>query len=291
MLVLASAFFVVKHAWYKPVQSDEDLIGLLPMNDATVFFADLASLRQQGYLQLLEGAKPRQENEYRQFVRETNFDYTKDLNAVAGADDGRELFFAARGNFHWKDIRAYALAHGGNCEGGLCQIATSTPGRIASMRPIQADVIGLAIGKDGSAAKRIGVSAQKVAIPLPAPVWVRPSRQLLVNSDRLPPALRIFAVALTPADSAVLSLQPSEADGGAFAIAIDAVFPNKPTAEAARTQLILDTDSLRLAFAREHKKPEPADLAWLLTSGSFRVTQQRLLGQWTVRNELLASLR
>jgi hypothetical protein len=291
--VLASAFavVVVNRAQHKPVQSDEDLIGLLPMNDATVFFANVASLRQQGYLQLLEGTKPRQENEYRQFVRETNFDYTKDLNAVAGADDDHELFFALRGNFHWKDIRAYALAHGGTCGGGLCQMATSTPGRIASMCSIQADVIGLAIGKDGRAAKRIGPSAQKAVIPLPAPVWVRPSRQLLANSDQLPPALRIFAAALAPADSAVLSLQPSGADGGAFAIAIDAMFPNKPAAEAARTQLMLDTDSLKLAFAREHRKPDPADLAWLLTSGSFQLRQQRLLGQWTVRNELLASLQ
>jgi hypothetical protein len=248
-------------------------------------------LRQRGYLRLLEGATPGQENEYRQFVRETSFDYTKDLNAVAGAEDDHELFFALRGNFHWKDIRAYALAHGGNCDGGLCQIAASTPGRIASMRSIQSDVIGLAIGRNGDAAKRIGRSAEKAAIPLPAPVWVRPSRQLFADSSQLPPALRVFAAALAPADSTVLSLQPSDAEGGAFAIAIEAMFRNRPAAEAARTQLMLDTDSLKLAFAREHKRPDPADLAWLLTSGSFQVSQQRLLGQWTVRNELLASLQ
>ena len=97
------------------MRSDEDLLGLLPRDDATIFFANLAVLRQHGYLRLLEGAKPRQENEYKQFVNETNFDYTKDLNAVAGAINDRQLLFALRGNFRWSNIRAYAVAHGGRC--------------------------------------------------------------------------------------------------------------------------------------------------------------------------------
>ncbi len=273
------------------IRSDEDLVGLLPLNDATVFFADVAALRQRGYLKLLEGADPRQEDEYRRFVREANFDYTRDLNAIACAADGDQLFFALRGNFHWNSIRAYVMAHGGTCSGNLCRVATSSPGRIASLRSIQSDVTGLAISSDPEAAKWIGSRRPETIMPLPAPLWVRPSQQLLADPSHLPPPLRMFAMSLQSADSTVLSLQPTGADGGAFAIAIDALFRNKPMAEAARTQLVLNTDSLKLALAREHRKRDPADLSWLLTSGSFQVSQQHLLGLWTVRKELLASLR
>lgn len=290
-VVAAGVVVCVYQYQHRFVRSDVDLVGLLPLKNATIFFANVAGLRQQGYLRLLEGAKPRQENEYRQFVRETNFDYTKDLNAAAGAANDHQLFFALRGNFHWSNIRTYAVAHGGTCEGELCEIATSNPGGIVSVRSIQSDVMGLAISRDGAAAKTIGPSRRETIATLRAPLWVRPSRQLLADPAELPPALRIFAISLQSADSAILSVQPAETDGGAFAIAIDALFRNKPTAETARTQLLLNTNSLKLALAREHRKPNPADLSWLLTSGSFQVSQEHLLGVWTVRKELLASLQ
>lgn len=291
VIVVAGVAVCVNRYQHRFVRSDQDLVGLLPLNDATIFFANIAGLRQRGYLKLLEGAKPKLENEYTQFVRETNFNYTKDLNAVAGTANDHQFFFALRGNFRWSNIREYAVAHGGTCDGDLCEIATSSSGRVVSMRSIQSDVLGLGIGRDRAAAKMIGNSKQTSVAFLPALLWVRPSRQLLADPAELPPALRIFAISLESADSAVLSLQPTDTDRGAFAIALDAQFPNRPTAETARTQLVLDTNSLKLSLAREHRKPDPADLTWLLTSGNFQVSQQHLLGLWIVRNELLASLR
>jgi hypothetical protein len=291
VVAAAGVVICVNRYQHKFVGSDEDLIGLLPRNDATVFFANIAGLRQHGYLKLLEGAKPSQEKEYRHFVLETNFDYTKDLNAVAGAANSDHLLFALRGHFHWNDIRAYVVAHGGACPSDLCEIATTDPRRFVSMRSIQSDVLGLAISEDEAAAKMIGPAKQVSMAFLPAPLWVRPSRQLLADPAELPAALRIFAVSLQSADSAVLSVQPSGNNGGAFSIALDALFRNKPTAETARTQLVLNTDLLKLALARQHRKPDPAHLSWLLTSGSFQVSQQHLLGLWTVRKELLASLQ
>ncbi len=287
----AAVVISINRYHHRFVRSDQDLVGLLPLKGTTIFFANVAGLRQNGYLTLLEGAKQKQESEYRQFVRETDFDYTRDLNALAGAANDQQVFFALSGNFHWSNLQAYALKRGGTCQGGMCEIATSIPGRMVSMRPIQSDVIALAISRDREAAKMIGLQRRESTATSTAPLWVRPSGRLLADPAELPPSLRIFAISLQSAESALLSVQPSDTEGGAFAIALDALFRNKPAAETARTQLVLNTDALKLALARQHRKPDPADFSWLLTSGSFQVSQQHLLGLWTVRKELLASLQ
>ncbi len=288
----AAAILVGLHFYrHRFVRSNEDLLRLLPENDATVFFANIAALRQSGYLSLLEGAKRKQDIDYLAFVRQTGFDYTKDLDSLCGAAIGREVFFALRGRFDWSKLRDYVQAHGGNCDGGLCSIATSEPGRMASLRSIQPDVIGLAIGPDRAAAESIRPSNGSAALPSSAPVWVRPSQALLSNPTQLPLAVRIFAISLESANSVLLELRPSSASNTAFMIGIDAVFRNSSMAETAEKQIELNTDTLKKELAREHQRAAPADLAWLLTAGTFQLTNEHLLGTWPVRRELLSSLR
>jgi hypothetical protein len=62
-----------------------DLLSLLPADAPTIGFADLAALKTSAFVQQLEklGPSPAEDPDYSAFVRETGFDYTRDLDTVA----------------------------------------------------------------------------------------------------------------------------------------------------------------------------------------------------------------
>lgn len=285
------AFYGVNRFRYRFVRSDDDLLRLLPDTNGTVFFAKVDQIRAAGYLKLVEGTKPNQEKDYLAFVRETGFDYAKDLSAVAGMAADEQIWLALRGRFDWANLRQYAGAHGGKCDRDVCRVPGSTAGRIISFRAIQPDVLALAISGDRSGAERIRAGQNSLAMASNAPLWIRPSATLLANPAVLPMALRIFAISLQSAQSVVLALEPSETNGAAFAVSIDAAFTNQAAADTARDQLDRSTAMLKLEFERDHRKPDPGDLAWLLTAGSFQVAGRRVIGSWPVRRELLGTLQ
>jgi hypothetical protein len=106
------------------------LLAALPGNAPAIAFIDVGALRRLQDSPLpallgLSGTKSREDPEYRQFVRETGFDYARDLERVAAAfwlDDPGEtqqrpprdyrIFIAADGRFDQAKIRAYALKSG-----------------------------------------------------------------------------------------------------------------------------------------------------------------------------------
>jgi hypothetical protein len=289
---LVALYFGVHRYRYRFVRVDSELLSLLPEADATVFFADAARLRAAGYLKLLEGPARNQEKEYTGFVRETGFDYTRDLSTVAGSMRGEQIWLVLRGRFDWDRLREYMRAHGATCAGGLCGMATRTGGgRALSLRAIQPDVLALAVSADAAAAERIRPHESALVQASPAPVWLRPARSALANPAQLPLAFRIFAISLQSADSVVLTLEPSQTSGSAFAIGIDAVFVNQATAETARDQLERSTNLLKLELRRRQQQPDPRDFEWLLTAGKFQVTHEHLAGSWPVSEKLLASLQ
>ncbi|HEX4168439.1 MAG TPA: hypothetical protein VHZ55_23500 [Bryobacteraceae bacterium] len=283
-------YYGVERYRYRFVHSDEDLLRFLPQTDASTFYVNVAALRRAGYLNVLDGAKATQATEYLQFVRETGFDYSRDIDAMAGAAAGQQIWFVLRGRFDWGKLREYVKRHGGQCGDGNCGIATSTAGRRASFRSVQPDVMALGISSDSDAAAAMQQSAAE-AMPSTAPVWMKPSHALLTNPTQLPLALRIFAISLESSDSLLVSLRQSEQKEDAFSIEVDSVFGNQPTAETARKQLEIDTGLVKQELAREHKPADPADLTGLLTSGVFQVEQRHMIGTWRVRRELLQALR
>jgi hypothetical protein len=276
---------------YRFVHTNSDLIGLLPRTDGTLFFADISKLRTAGYLRYLAGSSPAQEKDYAEFLRETGFDWRNDIDALAGTIDARELLAVVRGRVHAGKIRQYEKAHGGDCASEVCSLPASTPGRWLSFVEVQPDVIALAVSADKTAAhqlQREGPSQTRVLSD--APVWLKPSPALLSNPAQLPVALRIFAIALQSADSAVVSLRSANDSGAAFEIEMNAWFPNQSAADSARAQLELNTKMLKLEFIREHKQAAPGDLASLLISGSFRSNAKELIASWPVQPELLQAL-
>src|SRR5205085_10659421 len=151
-LCIGAIIFGIYRYRHRFVRSDADMVALLPSGDATVFFANVPALRQAGVLSLLAGSKTIEEPEYREFVRQTHFDYTTDIQAIAGAADGKQILFIIRGRFDWTRLRHYAFTHGGACENSLCNLPSSNTGRWDSFVPIQSDVMALAMARDSTAA-------------------------------------------------------------------------------------------------------------------------------------------
>lgn len=294
--IIAALLFSLDSYRHRFVRSNSDLIRLLPPGDSTFFFANFALLRQAGMMRMLSGAKPAEEKDYGEFVRQTQFDYAKDIDALAAAVDSNtdQIFFIGRGRFDWDKLRSYVTAHGGECPSTeLCSIRTSRPGRWASLMPIQPDVIALAISPDRSGVTLLRPPGHRNGQSVSsAPVWMEVSPALLKNPADIPLPLRIFAITLQSAEPVIISLGPAEANSqAAFEIRLDAACPNPVTADTIRNQLDLQTKLLKLELTREHERPNPADLSGLLTAGSFQVVNRHVMGKWPVRNELLRALQ
>ena len=96
------------------------MVATLPIDRATLFYADVGALRKAGILDLLAGSKAAEEPDYRKFVAQTGFDYRKDLDAVAAAFAANASYFTVRGHFQWKQLAAYAKSQGGECRYAIC---------------------------------------------------------------------------------------------------------------------------------------------------------------------------
>ena len=114
-ILLLLAYFVWFHA---TIPGRNALLFWMPADAGAVLFIDLAELRGAPFFADLLGwaPKPDADPEYRQFVRDTGFDYEKDLDqlAVAFEQQGTQRIFYAVGEGHFdeKKIKAYAAKNG-----------------------------------------------------------------------------------------------------------------------------------------------------------------------------------
>ncbi|MBV8073214.1 MAG: hypothetical protein JO270_25175 [Acidobacteriaceae bacterium] len=290
-VVLALAFGI--HRWREPAMiTDAQLVALLPAGDRTVFFIDFASLRRSGLLKFFAGVQPGEDRDYQQFVKDTEFDYARDADVLAGSADGREVLFIARGRFDWNSLKRYAKAHGGACSSERCQAPASTPGRWACFRRLTPDVLVLAVGENREALTKFRwVLSGSPETPASAPVWVRVAPAVFRNPAALPAPLRLFDAAVQQAESVVISLRAAETGStAAFNIQLDATFPSAADAQAAGKQLQLNTNMLKLAALRDQGRPETGDLTGLLTAGTFESSQTHVYGKWPVSQQVLRAL-
>jgi len=118
LLGAATALFI--HQQYNRSDSSTrgDLLGMMPPDASAVVFADVAVLRNAPFVrQLFAWApEPQPDEDYTQFLKETNFNYERDLDhlAIAFKKAGREsTFFAvADGRFDRQRISALAAKSG-----------------------------------------------------------------------------------------------------------------------------------------------------------------------------------
>jgi len=289
-LFVAAGVFGIYSYRHRLVKVNADMFRFLPDAGYTTFYADLEALRRSGTLRLLTGTKTVHEPEYKEFLRQTQFDYSKNLNAIAGATDGQRSYLLARGEFSWDRLRRYATVHGGVCERAVCSLRANRDGRWISFISIQPDVLGMALSSDRWAAGSFGAARHPLREPVPVfPIWVRVSHQVLEHPEGLPLAVRIFAISLQSAERVVLSLGPA-GNQSAFDLRLDASFRNNAAAETVRTQFEMQTKMLTTELSRQHAAANAADLMGLLTAGRFEVAGKRVVGLWPVREQLLRAL-
>ncbi len=284
-----AALYAINRYQHRIVGSEKDLLGLLPADNATIFYARLDLLRRAGLLKLLAGSH---DPEYHAFVLATNFDYSKDLDAIAGSVKPDGIFLAVKGRFDWTSIADYVKQQGGECTNQVCRLPTRSGGKWIGTVRIQPDVLAIAVGQDKRLAAEIHPGHLSMPQPLPSdPVWLSLAPELLKNPVALPLPLRIFAISLQSANSAIIALAPSAGASAAFDIKLTADCPSAVTADTIRKQLEIDTNLLKLELAHEHEKANPADLTGLLTSGTFETSGKQVHGAWRVTPELLRTLQ
>lgn len=132
--ILTAATFLGYRKWNAPNHSSRDeILALLPTDANAIFFADVNELRPAPFLTrlFLWAAPPQADPEYAQFVKETGFDYERDLNRIAIAFEKRgqdSIFFAALdGKFDRQKITAYVMKDGSVSRAGAHEIY-SVPG-------------------------------------------------------------------------------------------------------------------------------------------------------------------
>src|SRR5579859_5639809 len=117
-LVVTAVAYSYSH-WRGAGQDTRDpLLAAMPAEASAVFFVDFAELRSTQFAwDLFKWApRPVADAEYARFIRDTGFDYERDLDRAALAVSKRgpdTIFFAvADGRFDRKKIAAYALQTG-----------------------------------------------------------------------------------------------------------------------------------------------------------------------------------
>jgi hypothetical protein len=285
-VVFVFAIYQIRH---RPrLDSDAELVALLPRIDATVVYGDFRTLHKVGVLDVFAGSQTAQEPDYQEFVRQTRFDYTKDIDSMAAAIDQKQMFFIVRGRFDWSRLRQYAMSHGGTCRGDFCNAPTSKPNRWASFFPIQSNVMGLAVSADKDAASVFSSGSDRSSVQMPPqPLWVSVP-QTALRSMALPPSLQLFAVPLAQADRALFSIGGSES---AWFIRLEAQCDSAAKAQTLKGLMEDRTSILKRALAREQAQSNPADLVTLVAGGTFALEGKKVTGTWPLHKELLHSLQ
>ena len=274
---------------YHSLRTTADWLQRLPTQDGAVFYIDFAALRKDGVLEMLAGSQVAEEPEYKVFVMKTEFDYTRDLDAVLACFTPRAKYLVVEGRFDWNSLQAYAREQGGTCRDALCRMSGSTPERKISFFPLRPNLMGLAVGPDDSAATDLeSTAARRRAIELPnAPVWISIPPALLKSGDGLPPGTRMFAHTVEDADDVSIAMAPS---GSRFEARLNVQCRSERQAAALAAQLGTVTAMLREMIAREHQTPNPSDLSGVLTSGTFNQLGTRVLGSWPLEKGFVTGL-
>lgn len=274
---------------YRGLRTTAQWLERLPTQDAMVFYIDFAALRKGGLLQLLAGSKVAEEPEYKVFVMKTEFDYTRDLDAVLACFTPRAKYLVVKGRFDWNSLQSYAREEGGSCRNVLCRMSGSTPERKISFFPLRPNLMGLAVSSDDSAATDLqSAAARRRVMELPdAPVWVSIPPAMLKSGGDLPAGTRMFAHSMEDADDISIAMAPA---GSRFEARLSVQCRSEQQAATLAAELERITQTLRDMIAREHQTSNPNDLSGVLTSGTFNHLGMRVLGSWRLERGFVEGL-
>ncbi|MGI8742394.1 MAG: hypothetical protein ACR2NN_07435 [Bryobacteraceae bacterium] len=287
-LATAAAALAAYFYWARGPKTPAELASYLPDKNATLLYIDVDAMRRSGILNMIAGSKAAEELEYKSFVEQTSFDYRHDLDAVAATFNGDQVFFVLRGHFDWKRLRAYAQKQGGTCRNNFCSLDGSKPQRRISFYPLKSNLMALAVSQDDMAAYQVAHNASHVNPFAPSePVWVLVPAAVLKRTESMPAGMRAFAIALENAERIVFSIGLEEDH---LKIAMNVTCSNAESASALLVQLENTTNTLRKWLVREHQQANANDLSGVLTAGSFRREDRRVLGQWPLQRAFVDAL-
>ena len=267
--------------------TNEDLVARLPVKDAIHVVINVQALRQAGVLDMLAGSRTAEETDYKNFVRDSSFNYREDLDAIAAAFQKSDQFFLLRGRFDWPQLRKYALAKGGSCKNGYCTLGTDG-NRYVSFFPVSPSTLALAISEDPQAAYAlIGPVRRPSDLDLPKHPFLVVIPSSILQGVDLPAGTRAFASAVKDAEQIVLGLDSAPVG---FQAILRASCRNEKQAESMAAQLTAITETLLRYIQREKHTPNPQDLSGVLTSGTFRRQDRMVLGQWPIQRGFLESV-
>ena len=162
-ILLAGCLALLDASWHRHDAGErtrEAVLSAMPPDASAVLFADLAELRNTPFAAAFYNWIPKNQADadYAQFLRETGFDYERDLDRVAIAvikdQKESELFAVAEGRFDRKKIEAYASRSGTRETRSGREIFTvplSDSGREISFAFLKKEQVALTDGGDLSA--------------------------------------------------------------------------------------------------------------------------------------------
>ncbi len=128
LLLGAAAFYGYQRRNAQSSSARGNALAMMPADASAVLFADFAGLRTAPFMaQLFAWApKPQADPDYAQFLKETGFDYERDLDRIAIAfvkhAQDSTLFAVADGKFDRQKISDYALKTGSVAKSGAREI-------------------------------------------------------------------------------------------------------------------------------------------------------------------------
>lgn len=299
-LILAAAglgvLFLGWNAWRNSrTLSDAEMLKRLPTADAVVVSIDFSLLRHSGVFGELVGSKVMEEPDYQAFVRDTGFDYKRDLDRALAAFTTAGTYLVVHGRFDWKRLEAYAHHSGGSCYNDLCHMPGSQPDRQISFLPLasgfsgKGDVMGLAVASSDSAASRLLQDSPQRPLTVPTePVWVSiPGSAIGRSVNSMSGAGLMLAGVMKGVDGIMLTLG---AQGNHFAARMQAQCRTPQDAAEIASQLQGLTALMKSAIQREKKSPDAKDLSGVLTAGQFHQTDRTVYGEWTLQKSFLDNL-
>jgi hypothetical protein len=123
----AAAFYAYQKRNEQDSSSRVNALEMMPADASAVLFADFGALRTAPFVkQLFAWApKPQADPDYAQFIKETNFDYERDLDRIAIAfvkhEQDSTFFAVADGRFDRQKISDYATKTGTTAKSGTRQ--------------------------------------------------------------------------------------------------------------------------------------------------------------------------
>ncbi len=282
----------------------EVLFDRLPGENVLLLYLDMDRLRHASALLPALRARVDPDPDYAAFVRQTGFDYERDLDRAAVCYLPDRVYVVARGRFDPARLRQYALAQGGSCAGeGLekpCSMPASRLNRKISLVLISPKILALATAPEPDAVRQLGATPTPNALPLAqaaarstdpaALLWATATPPALAGvlngTTDMSPNLALFPRALAGADRVYLFVTDRTPS---LEVSLQAVCRSENQAQELR-RLLQGLNDFIGGMLRGPRSGEPAH-AWgkVLATAAIRQEQSAVRATWMIDPQMLGA--